>query len=220
MRKIIYTGGLVLFLLLCFWKINVINEKRAAEVPTIEGVWKKQGRPVDVVKVVRGDLNQSLMLSGLVRGNRILVQVGESQIKKLEIGQSFEAEFNNRYLSGKVSSLTRRANAMTGMYAVTLQFDSGLKVKQGSHLRVNVVVRKLKNCLLVSNNCILDSGFKKQVYAVTEKGLEKRPIKILAANNQWSSVNGNINEHEQLVFLYGDDLTEGQKVYIHAVKGQ
>ena len=153
------------------------------------GDWANQGR--DVAAIVSLDQLQ------------VKLELDQTQITGIKVSQQADVTIDalaGKMLKGKVTTIGQTARrpsvqGMTGISAyatfpviIDLQPDKKSLVRPGMRAGVNIVVRKIKNVIMVPNESIFQHKGKKVVYVKQNGGYEPVNVKCEETNGEFTII--------------------------------
>ncbi len=137
------------------------------------------------------------------------VDVSEVDINDITLGQtvslSFDAILGQEY-EGEVMKVSQAGNVVGGVvnFTVTVELtDADERVKPGMTAGVNIVVKEIKDAVLVPNRAVRLLNGKRVVYILKEDGMQERIEIRLGTSSDTLSV------------VVGGDLKEGDQVILN-----
>lgn len=135
------------------------------------------------------------------------VEVSEVDINSVSVGQtvsmSFDAILGKDY-EGQVVKVSQAGTVVSGVvnFTVTVELtDADEQVKPGMTAAVNIVVREIKDAVLVPNRAVRLVDGKRVVYTLSEEGMQKKVEIRLGASSDTVSVvvGGDIKEGDEII---------------------
>ena len=159
MRKILYFLLAVLAVASVLIKAKQIEQKEVSEIVSINEEWKKTGKPVDAALVIRTDMYEIEKVSGkMMENGYIYAQLPRETAGKLFRGQQFKV-LNGAGIEGRIVSVSRTPDMLTGMYNLTLKVTSG-ELSPGVIIVAGVRTKSHPDTLAVKKEAVLrdDAG--------------------------------------------------------------
>ncbi|MFW7379809.1 MAG: efflux RND transporter periplasmic adaptor subunit [Oligoflexus sp.] len=164
-RVLAFVGIALGFVFATYWKIGVITEKRQVDVVTIQGEYENFGRPVVVYRVDQGKLFDYEKLTLQPLGNRSLeAMVPNNVLSRLEVGQ--KAIVLGEEITGKVHSLSRSPQLLSGLYRATIRLDRAPIEPLSEQVIARVKINETAVKARVPRNAVSRKGENAYVYRV------------------------------------------------------
>ena len=177
MRKILYLLLAVLAVALVIIKAKHIEQKEVSEIVSINEEWKKTGKPVDAAAVIRTDMYEIEKVSGkMMENGYIYAQMPRETERKLFRGQQFTV-LNAAGIEGRIVSVSRNPDMLTGMHNVTLKATAG-ELKPGVIIVAGVRTKNYPDTIAVKTEAVLRDADGSFCWVISpENKVAKRRIK-------------------------------------------
>jgi len=153
---------------------------------------------------------------------KVLVHLSEQDIGKVRKGQPAEIRvdsFPDRFFKGIVTSVTPAVNPMTRKLKVEITVPNpGHILKPGMFARVKIIVRELKNVLLVPRKAVLEREGKKIVF--THENNRAKMINVLTGveDEKNIEIKEGLKKGDEVIIEGNYALLEGTKITMKSEK--
>lgn len=172
---------------------QVVQNKNQIRAVVHGKVYKKYKQQGDYVK--RGDVIAEIGSEDVIYAK---VNIDESYIAKIEIGQQADVQLNinkNKVYKATVSEIMPSFDNGLQSFLCKLYFNEPLDFKiVNTQLQSNIIIGTTKNALLIPRNYIDEQGY---VQLKGEK--EKKKVKTGFISNNWVQILDGINENTVLI---------------------
>lgn len=136
-----------------FYKISIVKKKLAKEVITINSIYEKEGKPIDILNIKKEDFITYFKVSCNVLTTRSLVCEVPLNIKnKIKINTKF---ISDNKISGKVVNISNTINFDNALYKVYLSSNNNIEDKI---LPVYIEDKVFKNSIKIPRVSVLEVG--------------------------------------------------------------
>jgi len=127
MKNILFFILLVILLVIFFtyYKIQTVKIKQEKEVITINSIWEKEGKPVNILNIKNYDFITYFKVScSVLKGIELICEVPLSIKNKVKLNSNF---ISDNKISGKVTRISNTANIDNSLYKIYLKSDSHIE---------------------------------------------------------------------------------------------
>jgi RND family efflux transporter MFP subunit len=134
---------------------------------------------------------------------RVDVQVDESDISQIDVGQDANVRFDalgNRPFQGQVIAIAPSGTTSQGVvgYQVSIELRNARGVRPGMTAAAEIVHTQKDGVLLVPNRAITRQGRDRTVQVVSGAGTETRKVEVGMNNDQMTEIVSGLNEGEEV----------------------
>lgn len=181
-RSIFYIALVILIAVMVNLKINIIKEKRNAEVISITNEFKKHGKPVETYEVKKDDFKFYERVTGEYSKKELKLYLSRLQWNKIKPTQNVVIVGTS--ITGKITFVGQQAETLTGLYQATVKLDSHLDRPINTNVVVDVEYKKLKDIVQVPETSVKTENGEKFVWILDDKGVaQKKVVKTGARAN-------------------------------------
>lgn len=219
-RLSVYFGLIVIFLVAINSKITVILDKKNMKVDSIESIWNKEGRPVDVELVVKSTFTRIKNISSqVINSKRMIAYITKDDLREVKKGQHFEFTYQNRFGTGKVSRVSRSMDINTGLFQVYLSFDKKYDfIKKEDIVLAAVTTGKFANSPQVQTEAVIMENGKHYVWIIKSNKAEKREVKLGLNNGKYYLVESGLDSGDKIIIHGQQELRVGDSVKVYSCK--
>ncbi len=147
---------------------------------------------------------------------QVKVGIHESKVRQLKPGMPARIEIQDGEHVGEIISVAKQASP-TGWWDSNIRkFDAIVKlhgqpdVRPGMSAEVEITVARHKNVLTIPVAAVVEYKQEFHCWVKTDKGMEKRPLKLGASNDQFIVVEEGLSEGDRVVLNPRDFVEEAQ----------
>lgn len=197
------------------YKKNIIREKKSASVVSVLDERKKQGIPVEVLKVdqIKNELSLKVLAfpCGTLRACFFETREG---LTNLGPGKSVFAK-DGKTVLGKISSISRRPDLHSGLYRVEIELARSLSKDKFDRIQAVVKWKAGGKSLIVPTDALGIDSQGVYVWIVKDGAVEKRQIQLKTQKaGDFSEIKSGIEVGEVIVVSGGSLLQDKLKVNI------
>lgn len=194
------------------WKDKLNIKEKMKDVPTLYSFWEKNGTPVKIDKIIKGDLVDSVIVTGNYNKGVITCFVSRDIAAQLKTNSHATVARDGLIHEGYVESVSNNQILLTGLHEVRIKFQNfapGVKT-----VLVDVEVGSLKNVNLVSREAISIRGGTPHLFLIENDVAVKKEVKIIGRNKNFYAVNNTVEEGSSVVISDQRYLVDGTKVLL------
>jgi len=214
MRKLVYLlliaagiGGVV-------WKTGRINAARQAPIISIRGEWAVYGKPVDVARVMQGNLACFTVITGVPAADNTLAAAVPAAVSGLlRRGQRVYLD-KGCTLVAEVSAVGQGDDSSTGLVPVTMRFLAGQALPPGTIATVFVRTRQLTGVITMPASALLSDAHGSYCWLVRDGVATRRTVRTGVSNNDAVRVLEGLRVGDTVVIRGARILEEGDRVRI------
>ncbi|MBD64642.1 MAG: hypothetical protein CME62_05520 [Halobacteriovoraceae bacterium] len=196
-RVIFYLLLVVLTAVSVNWKIGVIEEKRAAEVISINNEYSKHGKPVEIFPVVNKNLEFFERVSGEYSKGEVITYISQLQWHKIKVGQKVIVSEEN--ISGIVTRIDQNRDALTGLYKAQIKLEKPLASMVRKNLVLDIKVNTIENVLQIPSSSVKTDTESKYVWVVDKNNALRKNIKTGQRSGEFVQVLSGLEENEKVI---------------------
>ncbi|MFH1878624.1 MAG: hypothetical protein ABH883_07460 [Candidatus Omnitrophota bacterium] len=219
-RPLIYLSIIALFLLSVRARQEAISLKRAAEPVSYISEIKKHGRPVTVEIVKGGSFRVTEKLTVTpVTETGFEGYVTRKTADRIKEGSKVNVLDERSVARGKVSSVGRDVDILSGLYRVTVDFEGPVACDNGK-LLIEVEISETEDVLAVPNEALEIVRGKFYVWKLDDGKAYMREVELSAREGRSSIIGAGLNNGDMIVVTGQSQLHEGDKVRVIGNSGR
>ena len=188
------------------WKIGIIQEKRSAEVVSINSEYSKYGKPVEVYTVKKQNLDFYEKVSGSANKRKVVAFISQLQWNKIEVGQI--AVLSQFSIKGKVINKSHERDDMTGLFQIEVKLEQSLEQQNNGNIVLDIKTKSIPNTLAIPFNAVKMDGEKNFVWMVTSKDIAmKKYIEVGKRSGELTEILDGLDEGVKVI-VRGTSLLE------------
>jgi multidrug efflux pump subunit AcrA (membrane-fusion protein) len=189
----LYAGSLL-------WKNQVNEIKNSEYLPTTYELQKKNGIPDFVTEVKRDKFQHFITITGIFQNGLLKSAVAPMVRNQIKTGSRAKLELDNgeRFVMGRVTSVSSGPNLLTGLYEVTVTFDGNIPKGLGA-VTVDIPVKEVNNVLVVPRESVNIRGEKPALFVLENNKLTKKVVEIAGSNADVFWIKSGVKQNETIV---------------------
>lgn len=143
---------------------------------------------------------------------RVAAEVDEEDIAQVKPGQVvlIRADaFPGKVFHGAVKEITPKGDPVARSYRVRISFTEDVPLRIGMTAETNIVVREVKDALLLPNSAVTQDN---KIWVVKDGALAQQPVAIGAKGESETEIREGVTETDEIMLSPGPDVKAGQKV--------
>jgi HlyD family secretion protein len=177
----------------------------------IDGVFQvDKNRRTRKMMQVGDEVHQGAIIARIpdMRKMKIISTINETDISKIKMGQEVIIRLDaypEKPFLGKISyigKLSRKKDKNNPIKVFDLEIlvsDSDPALKPGMTVSCEIITNKLDKALFVENECIFQDSSTYFVYEKTGGAMNKITVQLIARNNLYTAIQGNVQKGQRLV---------------------
>ncbi len=149
---------------------------------------------------------------------KVKVAVGEKELREVKIGQLVRVKIDaypNKTFSGKINKIAPLVDPLSRTTELEIKVNNrDYLLKKGMFARVEIIVQKKDDALLIPSEALLEEGDKKTVFVVDNNRVYTRELKIGLEDSEKIEILGGLTEGEQVIIIGTHRLKDGSKVKV------
>jgi len=147
---------------------------------------------------------------------RVSCEASELQVARLHVGQEAQVTvdaFAGREFAGRIIDIAPQVRSGQRIYTVRIEMPNrGGLLRAGMFARARIVTGSRQNVVLVPRDTLIERGEKRVVYAVADKVVKVRDVKIGSAQASRVEITSGVRAGDLLVLGGQSLLADGQQV--------
>jgi RND family efflux transporter MFP subunit len=150
---------------------------------------------------------------------RVAAEVDEEDIAQVKPGQDvlIRADaFPGKTFNGTVKEITPKGDPVARSYRVRISFAGDVPLRIGMTAETNIIVREVKDALLLPNSAITQDN---KIWVVKNGALTQQPVTVGAKGESETEIRSGVTEGDEVVLNPGADIKAGQRVHTKLRQG-
>jgi hypothetical protein len=211
-RGLLYIIFIVLFVLAVFLRQQVVihNEKR--EITSVTALWKFEGKPVVVKKIIRDDIKSYTKVTVIKLSDKDYAAYVPKKIQeKIKVGQKIFKDDTGGNSMGVVSAVSQNIDVASGLFVVSMDFNN---FNDTEYDVVYINTESFEDVICLPRDVIISENNEDFVWVVEDGKARKKNVTIESHNGYGSIIKEGLNEDDPVIFKGYTNIFDGDKLNI------
>jgi len=153
-----------------------------------------------VTEVKRGKFQHFITITGTFQNGLLKSAVASMVKNQIILGSRAKLELDNgdRFVMGRVASVSSAPNLLSGLYEVTVSFEGKIPKGLGA-VTVDIPVKEVNNVLVVPRESVNIRGEKPALFVLENNKLTKKVVEIAGSNADVFWIKSGVKQNETIV---------------------
>lgn len=147
--------------------------------------------------------------------SRLTFYVTQRMVNGLKVGDTLEIVANGMSYEGQISEISNMVDSQTGLFKVKAEMQNTDEIAIGSTVRLNLVIERVKDAMLVPVNAVYYSGGDGYVYLYEDGVAKMTPVEVGLYDSDYAEILSGLSEDDIVVSTWSSNLYEGAKIRLY-----